>query len=172
MSSYLSSKVKKGKSKIGGDGLITIDKIAKGETVINFEGGAGRFVNKATGDSLYKKGIDYDIQVDDDLFFVASGDEIEDADFLNHSCVPNCGIKDKLKIVAMRDIDIGEEITFDYAMSESSKYSMRCECGRKKCRRIITGDDWKIPELQKKYNGFFSEYLQRKIDKITQLRKS
>ena len=104
---------------------------------------------------LYDKGIDYDIQIDNNLFFAARRDEVEDADFLNHSCEPNSGIKDRLKIVVMRDINIGEEITFDYAMSESSKFSMRCKCGSKKCRKIITGDDWKIPELQKRYKGFF-----------------
>ena len=31
------------------------------------------------------------------------------------------------------------------------------------CRKIITDDDWKIIELQKKYRGYFSKYLQKRI---------
>jgi len=75
-------------------------------------------------------------------------------------------IKDKLKIVARKDIDVGEEITIDYAMMESSDYSFKCNCGFLKCRGVVTGNDWKIPELQNRYSGYFSGYLQEKIDKF------
>ena len=91
------------------------------------------------------------------------GQEWEEADFINHSCNPNCGIKGHLQIVAMRDIESGEEITFDYAMTESSDYSMDCKCGAKNCRKTITGNDWKLPILQKRYNGYFSNYIQIKL---------
>jgi len=63
----------------------------------------------------------------------------------------------------MRDIEPGEELTFDYAMTESTQYSLKCECGAKNCRKLVTGDDWKILKLQKKYCGYFSNYLQEKI---------
>lgn len=43
------------------------------------------------------------------------------ARFLNHSCEPNCGVKDLFKIVAMRDINKGEEITWDYEMTEDNE---------------------------------------------------
>ena len=130
-------------------------------------GGAGRLVTKNQADILWKEGIDYDLQIDENLFFVGNRDEIEEVDFLNHSCDPNCGIKDRFKIVAMRDIEPDEEITFDYAMSESYYYSMRCLCGSEKCRKIITGDDWKILDLWKRYNNFFSYYLQKKIKSMS-----
>jgi hypothetical protein len=38
-----------------------------------------------------------------------------------------------------------------------------CSCGTPSCRRLITGGDWKIPELQERYAGFFSSYITRKI---------
>jgi hypothetical protein len=64
----------------------------------------------------------------------------------------------------MRDIQPGEELTFDYAMSDGSPYDeFECFCGSPNCRRKITGDDWKIPELWKKYKGYFSPYLARRI---------
>jgi hypothetical protein len=30
----------------------------------------------------------------------------------------------------------------------------------------VTGSDWALPELQKRYKGYFSPYLQRRIDRI------
>lgn len=33
-----------------------------------------------------------------------------------------------------------------------------------RCRRTIDGHDWKRPDLQRRYRGYFSWYLQRKMD--------
>ena len=162
--SYILSKVKIGKSKIG-KGLFSVKRILKEERIMDFKKGPGKFLKTKEADKLYEKGNDYMIQVDDDLFFVATNkEELEDVDYVNHSCNPNCGIKGTLKIVAMRDIEPGKEITIDYAMSESSEYEMKCNCGSSDCRKVITGNDWRIKKLQKKYKGFFSDYLKKKIE--------
>lgn len=164
ISSYCSPKVEMRESVISGNGLFAKENIGKGEIVVNFDGGKGKIVDLKTADEFYESGNDNQIQVGDDEFFYATtDDEIENADFFNHSCDPNCGIKGILQIVAMRDILSGEEITFDYAMSESSDYKINCKCGSPNCRKIITGNDWKIPELQKRYKGYFSDYLQKQI---------
>ena len=34
------------------------------------------------------------------------------------------------------------------------------------CRGLITGGDWKRPELQERYAGFFSSYITRKIAEV------
>jgi len=163
MKSYISPKIKISKAKIG-KGLFATEKIFQDEIIIDFTSGPGKFLSTQQADELYEKGDDYMIQVDEDLFFVAtSQEELEDVDFINHSCSPNCGIKGSLQIVAMRDIKPGEEITIDYAMCESSGYEMKCNCGSSDCRKIIIGNDWMKKELQKKYIGFFSDYLQKKI---------
>ena len=152
-------------SKKSGKGLFAIEDIKKNEIIADYTGGFGDYVNSKTADELYEKGWDHMIQVGDDLFFAATKEgDFEEADFINHSCNPNCGIKDKLRIVAMRDIRTGEEVTIDYAMMESSDYSFNCNCGSKNCRRLITGNDWRIKELQRSYNGYFSDYLQKKIN--------
>ena len=39
-------------------------------------------------------------------------------------------------------------------------------CGTPSCRGLITGGDWKLPELQERYAGFFSSYITRKIAQI------
>lgn len=60
--------------------------------------------------------------------------------FMNHSCEPNAGIKGKVLFVALRAIQKGEHITFDYSISESDPYwklESRCRCGAKTCRGII-----------------------------------
>ena len=41
--------------------------------------------------------------------------------YINHSCNPNSGIKNSVKIVAMKNIRRDEEVTFDYSTSESEK---------------------------------------------------
>jgi hypothetical protein len=38
-----------------------------------------------------------------------------------------------------------------------------CDCGASNCRGRITGDDWKMKELQERYAAYFSPYLQRRI---------
>ena len=162
--SILSLKVCLRKSGIGGKGLFAVENISKGEVMVDYSTGPGKYVKTAEADALYEEGNDYMLQVDDDLFFAATEErELEDADYINHSCDPNCGIAEALRIVALRDIGVGEEITFDYAMCESTDFSFRCGCGKPDCRKTVTGNDWKKPELQKKYGGYFSRYLQQKI---------
>lgn len=117
---------------------------------------------------------DYGIQIDEDFVinaFDKETQEIEDAFHFNHSCEPNAGIKGQIFLVAMRDIQKDEEVTFDYTMclhetEGAAPYRLECHCGKPNCRGVITDNDWKIPVLQKKYDGWFSWYLQEKIDKL------
>ncbi len=65
-----------------------------------------------------------------------------DARFLNHSCDPNCKstIEDRRVFIdALRNIDPGEELTFDYkldvnASAEAKKKRYACRCGAPNCR--------------------------------------
>jgi hypothetical protein len=84
---------------------------------------------------------------------------------VNHSCDPNCGIRvnetGAHDFVAIRNISINEEITFDYAMRNYGVdyFPKKCMCGSKRCRGRITG--WKdLPEERRKeYEGFEAPYL-------------
>ena len=111
------------------------------------------------------------VGIDNEMFIgPKSIEESDDADFFNHSCEPNAGLKGQIFLVAMRNIKKGEEITFDYVMSCAQDGERRvlfeCNCGAPNCRKEITNHDWKIPELQEKYKGYFSFYIQRDIDKL------
>jgi hypothetical protein len=66
--------------------------------------------------------------------------------------------------VALRDISPGEELTHDWATTDDDDYAMACRCGAPVCRGVITGKDWRKKELQQKYLGMFSWYLQQKIE--------
>ena len=82
------------------------------------------------------------------------------ARLLNHSCDPNCGIKGLTRIVAMRDIAAGEELTWDYEMTEKSTWwRMRCRCGSERCRKRI-GTYSNLPRsVRRRYRGYISRWL-------------
>ncbi len=86
--------------------------------------------------------------------------------YLNHSCDPNAGIKNNLDIVAMRPIKKGEEIVFDYAMNNIDSWTMKCNCGSKKCRKIVSDFVVLDEDTKKKYRDYVldcikEEYLRR-----------
>jgi hypothetical protein len=52
-------------------------------------------------------------------------------------------------------------------MTDSSDYDeFTCRCGTALCRGQVTGQDWRRPELQERYRGYFSPYLQQRIDNL------
>ena len=65
---------------------------------------------------------------------------------------------------SIEDIEVGEELTFDYAMTDASKYDeFECACKKPNCRQKISGSDWQNLELQKKYENYFSSYISKLI---------
>jgi SET domain len=84
---------------------------------------------------------------------------------LNHSCDPNLGWADDSTLVALRDITEDDELTVDYATAMCDPdFVMMCHCETYRCRQVIEGTDWRIPQLQKRYAGWFAPSVQRKID--------
>ncbi len=104
------------------------------------------------------------VQLDEDLH-LADLDDTLDVPF-NHSCEPNLWMADEIKVVARRDIAPGEELTLDYALQTAQPVPLlevMCRCGSPLCRGIITGNDWRLPELQERYQGHFSPFINRRI---------
>lgn len=102
------------------------------------------------------------LQVDEELYLVSSKEG--PADWINHCCTPNAGMSGQISLVALRDISAGEEVCFDYAMTDGSPYDeFECRCGALNCRRRVTGEDWRRWDLQSSYQEFFSPYLKRRI---------
>ena len=144
-----------------GFGSRAIDVIPAGTSVATFGGTAHTHSTFAAFDAERRS---RSIQVDTKLIFLGPPTR-EPGDSINHSCVPNCGMRNATTIIAMRDIAIGEELTFDYAMSDASSYDeFDCNCGTALCRGRVRADDWRLDTLRHRYKGFFSPYIQRKIE--------
>jgi hypothetical protein len=160
---YFSAKAERRISSIEGRGLFAKSSIKKGEIVV-VKG--GYILTKAQRDEIGKDLGPIEIQITEDLFIGPATESEHEGGMmhLNHSCEPNLGLQGQIVFVALRDIQIDEELTFDYAMTDDEPYEMKCRCGTAKCRGIITGADWKKPEIQKKYDGYFSWFIQRRID--------
>jgi hypothetical protein len=160
-SSYLSSKLEgRPKPDGGGNGIFALQPVKKGELVAVFGGVVyewNDFVH------LPERERSLCIQVEDRHFLVPR--PIGEGDYVNHSCNPNAGLSGQIGLVALRDIKNGEEVCFDYAMCDTMPYDeFECTCGAPNCRGWVSGNDWQIPELQKRYAGFFSPHVQRRID--------
>lgn len=94
-------------------------------------------------------------------------EDIGNGEYFNHRCDPNAGFQGTQHLVAMRTIAPGEEITFDYATCMTGDWGdMPCRCGATHCRRFITGNDWRRPDLQARYKGHFVPYIEDKIARL------
>lgn len=162
---YISPKARKGDpSAIAGRGLHAVEPIAEGD-VVAVKG--GHVVSTATLRTLGDPLPNSEVQIADGLHLVALTESEYDAVmlYLNHSCEPNVGFGGNTVLVAMRDVPAREELVTDYAMFDDYEGSMTCSCGTPSCRGTIDGQDWQRPDLQRRYDGYFSWYLQRRIDR-------
>jgi SET domain-containing protein len=162
MFAWFSDSVEKYGSKIEGTGLRAVRPVPAGALLV-IKG--GHVFTRERRDELAKTLGPSEIQIDDDLFIGPDRPEDRGAGmmYLNHSCDPNVGIVGQIAFHAMRDIAAGEELAFDYATGDDDDWTMECRCGAENCRGTVTGQDWRLSELQARYAGWFSAYLQRKI---------
>jgi uncharacterized protein len=127
-----------------GRGLFADHSYKAGDEILRFEGRTvPASVVAAMGDEQC-----YMIQIGPDAYFEPEAP----GRFTNHSCNPNAAIKDDYRLVALRDIQVNEQICFDYSttMSEDN-WTMECRCGSADCRREIR-DFSELPiELQQRY---------------------
>lgn len=159
---HLSPKVVVKASGIHGRGLFAREPIAKGE-IVCVKG--GYVFDRRRLVELQADLGPAEIQIAEDLFIgpVRAQEREGGMIFSNHSCEPNIGVQGQIVFVAMRDVAAGEELTHDWAMTDDDSYEMACACGAPTCRRVITGQDWRKPELQRRYGAYMSWYLLRKI---------
>ena len=143
-----------------GFGSFAVNPIPMGTIVATF---GGTIVNRITFETYPLEQRSRSIQIEVDQF-VLGPESREPGDSINHSCSPNCQLRNATQLIAMSNIAIGEELTYDYATSDASDYDeFECACGTDNCRVRITGNDWKLSDLQTRYRQMFSPYVQRKI---------
>lgn len=148
----------------GGFAVFALEALQKDEVICVW---SGKVVTYSQMMALSDAEKSHTIQVDEGLYLAPFSLDGEPADCINHSCNPNAGIRGQISLVSMRPIAPGEEITFDYAMADSTPYDeFPCACGAPTCRGRVSGEDWARPDLWQRYAGYFSAYLGKRIEKL------
>ncbi|EIW53395.1 uncharacterized protein TRAVEDRAFT_154887 [Trametes versicolor FP-101664 SS1] len=126
-------------------GLYAMEKISRGEMVIEYVGEVIRAQVADKREKAYERqgiGSSYLFRIDEDLVVDATK-KGNLGRLINHSCDPNCTAKiitisgeKKIVIYAKQDIELGSEITYDYHFPiEQDK--IPCLCGSAKCRGTL-----------------------------------
>ncbi|MBB4699225.1 SET domain-containing protein [Sphaerisporangium siamense] len=151
-------------SAIHGHGVFTVGPIPAGHAVIRF------------GGHLFPLSARYDVDavqpgsaVGVAEFVLLGGHPMvgkDLSDYLNHSCSPNLGMTDAVNLVTLCDIATGEELTVDYAYWEADPgYVMKnaCDCESARCRRRVTGQDWRLFERHPHLVQWSAPFIRRRI---------
>jgi len=115
-------------------GVFATTRISKGEQVVEY---TGPRISQSEGSRLYDdRPITYLFALDDPELLI---DGHGTAAFINHSCDPNCETEEidgHVWICAIRNIQPGEEITYDYNLFDGEG-DAPCYCGSKRCRGTL-----------------------------------
>lgn len=146
-----------------GRGLYARERIEAGALLVVT---GGRVIDFDTLASFDRPGHPFQVEVD--LLLAPTDDEVHGIFAVNHSCSPNAGLSGSVSLRALRPIEAGEEVTYDYVMTDSDPagaetFGMDCGCGAPDCRGRVTDRDWRDAGLRARYAGSFSPYLERRI---------
>lgn len=142
-------------SRIAGKGLFTSKEIKKGEVAFVMKGPQIKFHPKDRAESMATPNL---VGLDDGLYM----DPISPYVFVNHHCDPNLAVEeDGVTYVALRNIKAGDELFFDYSISEYSDWEMPCHCDSKNCRKMIRSINELPVDFFDKYFPFIPKYFQR-----------
>ena len=153
-----------GLSSIQGNGMVAAEPIHKGETVVVI---GGTVLTTAQFQEFTATATRYNaVQIGEDAHLV---DLPTAPGGMNHACDSNLWMRDEVTVVARRAIAAGEELTIDYALQSGLAVDVLgepCRCGSPACRGVITGNDWQLKELQERYQGHFSPFLNERIRSV------
>jgi SET domain-containing protein len=147
-------------SPIQGSGIFATEHIHRGERLMRVSGGIVYSSEDWRTGKVQLDSTKYnEARIGDDLFVATP---IAMHYYVNHSCDPNIANDN-----ALHDIQAGEEITIDYAFGEANPaFRLEpCHCGSPLSRGQVTGNDWMLPELQKRYQGLFTTFVEQLIQK-------
>ena len=112
-----------------GRGVFAVQAIVRGTKLVTCQGWLAS--SDAVADDWHA------MQIGPDLWLCSSGDSLDDC--INHGCEPNAGFSTGEPILhALRDIAVGEQITWDYSTSLAEPgWTLECLCGAPSCRKVI-----------------------------------
>jgi len=161
--SWVHKDLKLKESKINGLGLFATKDIAKGEIISVF---GGKIYTSSEIDRLPETSniVNVVTQVNED-FFIGPLDDSQNewGYYINHSCDPNCKIYRSILLIAIKDVGVGDEITFDYAHSHNKLLDFKCNCKSVNCRKFIANNDYDNENYQKNNYKYFTEWIKEKI---------
>jgi len=142
--------VVRSKGAIEGDGLFTTEFIGKGAIIWQLDEPTFTRAEISTWQGEKRKNFKrYGFQCGVNRFSLPIGASRE----MNHSCDPNTWWSGSERIIARRDIDENEEITYDYASCDIDlEFHMVCQCGATCCRGHISNNDYRLLNWQKKHS--------------------
>ncbi len=139
--------------------------IAEGECIQRYEEHSHILVTRKHVEHLWDERMSdwfarYAWPLTDDIWVMWS-DKPDEWRPINHSCDPNAWLEG-LDLVARRTIEVGEEITMDYATLYNERMpEFTCTCGASNCRGIIRGSDFLSPFVAQ-YGSHVSDYVRAK----------
>ncbi|MFO8015589.1 MAG: SET domain-containing methyltransferase [Candidatus Woesearchaeota archaeon] len=138
-----------------GKSVFAKKEIEEGEKILEFE---RNFVKRQTRTSM---------QVDEGPHQESTDPDAAE-NFLNHSCEPNAYIDfddyGGLSLRALRQINKGEEITFNFLTTEwELAEPFDCRCGSPRCYGRIKGFRYLSREQKEKLRPLLSPYLKRRM---------
>jgi SET domain-containing protein len=146
-----------GKSEIQGHGVFAAKDLRRGEIVFILKGKERHIIQqtvKQANENQNMVGVGKDMWIDPQT----------PASHINHSCRPNVGIRGRLLFVAMKNIRKGEELCFDYAISEEElrwRLADQCACQTPECRKVIRSIQSLPERVYGSYLPFIPHYFQR-----------
>ncbi|MBP9759290.1 SET domain-containing protein-lysine N-methyltransferase [Candidatus Dojkabacteria bacterium] len=153
-------------SSIQGKGVYSLKNFRAGEVVLEIDDTHLVTDPKQLTNEEYESHCDYF----DNKVVLMQSPEV----YINHSCDPNTYVKtiDGIrKVLAMRDIKINDEITYDYSINGDNDGTFDCSCRSKNCREAYQGNFFKLPkDIQLKYlpylDGWFTEKYKRETNDL------
>lgn len=138
-----------------GKGIVVQKNFKRDEVVFEVQ---GNIISCDVSTKLDKKMRDNTYRYDRDYYLSPKG---KAGDYLNHSCEPNAKVtkfKDKIFIRSIINIEKGNEVLIDYStiLARDDVWTMKCNCGEKKCRKIIRN----IGDLPK---DVFNKYVRLRL---------
>lgn len=138
-----------------GKGVFASRVIHPGDLVIDFEG-KEEWIWEIPEDVWQ-----YTFQVDYDRYILP--ERGSPGWYLNHSCSPNCVILGRTRVVALTQIEEGEEVTIDYSTNVGwDGFVMECGCGSPDCRGTVRSYRYLSPQLKARYGACVSRFLLEK----------
>ena len=143
---------------IHGRGVYATQHISKDDKIIEY---VGEIIDKEESDDRGNAQHEHAQKTGDAAVFIFTLSKKYDLDgnvpwntarLINHSCDPNCEAwidDERIFIHALRDIEPGEELSFDYGFDIDCFEEHPCLCGSDNCvGYIVSQEQW--PELEKK----------------------